>query len=272
MDDWLVPPWYSQYPFRPSRETPAVPSFAYFTWDQPHRIRTHQTPQSRDSRICEDCMVHALERQPKKSDPEKPKPSELDHKVRLLVKPVTESLEADEDLQVVQGPEFLSGQWMPMRAQLTIPALAGRCWARYSDSDQQHSSCYTLKWLYQCLSMVICFTAFHSFIQWHPAVEQYSSDESESNDPVNDSGDAPDQYTPPQTNPQTRVRQILGTANKKEKPSKTPRKFRFFFFLKKLEPVRFNPVVFALDFCPLVSSFFLCLVLYPLDFCSNGLC
>ena len=56
-----------------------------------------------------DCMVHALERQPKKSDPEKPKPSELDHKVRLLVKPVTKSPEADEDLQVAQGPEFLSG-------------------------------------------------------------------------------------------------------------------------------------------------------------------
>ena len=49
-------------------------------------------------------MVHALERQPKKSD------YKVDHKVRLLVKPVTESPEADEDLQVAQGPEFLSGQ------------------------------------------------------------------------------------------------------------------------------------------------------------------
>jgi hypothetical protein len=35
-------------------------------------------------------------RQPKKSEPEKPKPSELDHKLRLLVKPKTESPEADE--------------------------------------------------------------------------------------------------------------------------------------------------------------------------------
>ena len=30
------------------------------------------------------------------SDPEKPKPSELDHKLRLLVEPVTQSPEADE--------------------------------------------------------------------------------------------------------------------------------------------------------------------------------
>ena len=53
----------------------------------------------------EDCIVHALECQPKKSDPKKHKPS-----LRLLVKPVTESPEADEDLQVAQGPKFLSGQ------------------------------------------------------------------------------------------------------------------------------------------------------------------